>query len=91
MGGGPGLALTLLAEVGLAISTRHLALCQMPCGILTTMSVLLSQMVETKLYMNLEVSSAFNFGLKPRAAFDSDRVAHRLINPLMFWLRPPLV
>ena len=43
------------------------------------------------LYMNLEVSSAFNFGLKPGAAFDSASVAHRLISPLVFWLRPPLV
>ena len=48
-------------------------------------------MVETMLYMNLEVSSAFNFGLKPGAAFDSASVAHRLISPLVFWLRPPLV
>ena len=43
----------------------------MPRGILTIISALLSQMVETMLYMNLEVNSAFNFGLKPGVAFDS--------------------
>ena len=51
------------------------------------MSALLSRMVETVLYINLEVSSAFNFGLKPEAGFDSASVAHRLISPLIFWLR----
>jgi hypothetical protein len=56
----------------------------MPCGILTIMTALLSQMVETMLHMNLEVSSALNFGLKPGAAFDSASVAHRLISPLIF-------
>ena len=55
------------------------------------MSALLSQMVETMLYMNLEVSSAFNYGLKPGAAFESAIVAHGLISPLVFWLSPPLV
>ena len=44
------------------------------------MSALLSQMVETMLYMNLEVSSAFNFGLKPGAAFDSANVAHAQVD-----------
>ena len=38
---------------------------------------IVSQMVETILYMNLEVSSAFNFGLKPGAAFGS-RVKGRI-------------
>ena len=73
------------------MSTKRLALCRTVCGIFTIMSALLSQMVQTMLYMNLEVSSAFNFGLKPGAAFDSDSVAHRLISPLVFWLRPHLV
>ena len=48
-------------------------------------------MGETMLYIDLEVSSAFNFELKSGVAFDSASVAHRLINPLVFWLRPPLV
>ena len=63
------------------MSIGRLALCQMPCGILMIMSALLSQMVETMLYMNLELSSAFNFGLKPGAVFDSANVAHRLDQP----------
>ena len=60
------------------MSIGRFALCPIPCGILTIISALLSQMVKTMLHINLEVSSAFNFGLKPGAAFDSASVAHRL-------------
>ena len=38
-----------------------------------------------------ELGHEFSFGLKPETALDSASVAHRLVSPLVLWLRLTLV